>query len=261
MKTCTKCDGVFPATTKFFHKCPSKKDGFRCRCKTCTNKDGRVYKNNHREEIKIQTRQYRQDNPEKVAAQQKAYRDRIRAAKPKPVIEQNPTKTCTKCNKDLPATPKFFYRSKGGKYGIGSWCKTCRKKHDGTESGKLIINKASAKYEHTEKGQRAKLRTATRYCQTWGGYLQGVYKNIRARCNNPNNKSYKYYGGRGIKNLFTSLDEFRAYVRNVLKLRLYSQLKGRRIDRIDVDGNYEPGNIRWVSHKESNVNRRKFRGC
>jgi len=35
------------------------------------------------------------------------------------------TKICTVCGKEFPATPDFFHRAEGAKYGLSSWCKSC----------------------------------------------------------------------------------------------------------------------------------------
>lgn len=77
------------------------------------------------------------------------------------------------------------------------------------------------------------------------------WAHIVQRCTNPKNPSWQHYGGRGI----TICDEWRtdyaAFVRDV----------GRRpsprhsIDRINNDGNYEPGNVRWATPQEQARNK------
>lgn len=64
-----------------------------------------------------------------------------------------------------------------------------------------------------------------------------AYFNARRRCNDINYHQYKYYGGRGIKFLFTSFQEFFMTLGKRPNKR-YS------LDRINNNGNYEPGNIR-----------------
>ena len=78
--------------------------------------------------------------------------------------------------------------------------------------------------------------------------IRYIYSNAKQRCTNPKNKSYKDYGGRGIKFLFDSLQEF--------KEELGERPEGYTLDRIDNDGNYEKGNVRWASRSVQMQNRR-----
>jgi hypothetical protein len=76
-----------------------------------------------------------------------------------------------------------------------------------------------------------------------------AYVDARRRCKQPSRKQYRFYGGRGIKFLFTDFDEF------------YSVL-GKRpekhsLDRIDNNGHYSPDNVKWSTQSEQNKNRRK----
>lgn len=86
-----------------------------------------------------------------------------------------------------------------------------------------------------------------------------VWAGMKGRCNNPKSKDYSHYGGRGITVCDAWDESFDAF-------KTWSEENGYdetaaygecTIDRIDVNGNYEPGNCRWVSMAEQNRNKRK----
>lgn len=76
--------------------------------------------------------------------------------------------------------------------------------------------------------------------------LYGVWCGIRARCNNPNNKEYQRYGGRGIK----CCEEWSDFVffREWAYANGYSD--GLTIDRIDNEKGYCPENCKWSNYYE-----------
>ena len=76
-----------------------------------------------------------------------------------------------------------------------------------------------------------------------------AYFSAQHRCTNQNNPHWKEYGGRGIKFLFTDFNQFFATV----GLRPSNK---HSLDRINNDGHYEPGNIRWATNKEQWSNRK-----
>ena len=79
---------------------------------------------------------------------------------------------------------------------------------------------------------------------------------MRARCNNPNNKSYKNYGARGIKVCDEWNNDFQSYFDYISKLDHFNE-DGMTLDRIDNDKGYEPGNVRWATKSEQERNKRK----
>ena len=83
--------------------------------------------------------------------------------------------------------------------------------------------------------------------------LGKVYMGIKQRCNNPNNKNYSQYGGRGIK----ICEEWENNPQSFFDWSIQNGYKeGLSIDRIDVNGNYEPLNCRWVDSETQSINQR-----
>lgn len=78
-----------------------------------------------------------------------------------------------------------------------------------------------------------------------GTRTHNIWQAMRRRCSRPDQPNYKWYGGRGIKvcERWESFDNFLADMGECPE--------GCEIDRIDGDGNYEPGNCRWVSHRDN----------
>ena len=78
-----------------------------------------------------------------------------------------------------------------------------------------------------------------------------AWQNMKSRCFNPNARGYEYYGGRGIKVApgFLVYEAFLACVGR-------RPSAGYSLDRIDNNGDYAPGNVRWVLRKDQNANRR-----
>jgi hypothetical protein len=92
-----------------------------------------------------------------------------------------------------------------------------------------------------------------------GTKIYHVWDSIKYRCLNPNYRQWKDYGGRGVTICDEWAKSFEAFYDYVSKLPNYRG-KGYSIDRINNDGNYEPGNVRWATRIEQNRNRRNVLG-
>jgi len=75
------------------------------------------------------------------------------------------------------------------------------------------------------------------------------WQGMKARCSNPNDPYFHRYGGRGI----TVCDRWKEFENFLSDVGVRPE--GRTLDRIDPDGNYEPGNFRWATPVEQAQNR------
>lgn len=80
--------------------------------------------------------------------------------------------------------------------------------------------------------------------------LYHLWHTMIARCHTPTHTAYRYYGGRGIQVCARWRESFDAFVADIGPRPV-----GLEIDRIDPDGNYEPGNVRWADQQTQKMNR------
>jgi hypothetical protein len=81
--------------------------------------------------------------------------------------------------------------------------------------------------------------------------MRGRWKAMLSRCEDPRNIGYHLYGGRGIRvcEHWHSFENFLADVG-------FPPTTSLTLDRIDNDGDYEPGNVRWATKREQRLNQR-----
>ena len=80
-----------------------------------------------------------------------------------------------------------------------------------------------------------------------------AFNGMKARCLNPKCKKYALYGGRGITISEGWLHSYPAFLSYIGR----APSPKHSIDRIDPNGNYEPGNVRWATSSEQRRNQRR----
>ncbi len=120
--------------------------------------------------------------------------------------------------------------------------KTCVANGSSLRNGSIkscgcLQEEARCQFRH---GQ-AKIGALSREYKTWA--------RMKSRCENKNSKAYPLYGGRGIK-VCERWHDFLEFYKD-----MGTRLEGMSIDRIDPNGDYEPGNCRWATSKQQNRNR------
>lgn len=121
-------------------------------------------------------------------------------------------------------------------------------------NGDLAFKVNTIHGESSTKGRKSEAGGGTSRKGRTREYI--VWYNIKYRCLNPNSEHYKDYGGRGITMYgpwIYSYESFRDWlVTNI------GRCPGSRysLDRINNNGNYEPGNLRWATRSQQQKNRR-----
>jgi hypothetical protein len=118
------------------------------------------------------------------------------------------------------------------------------RKKNGKKAG-LTLGRCNATHKHSTGGK------VTKEYRTWQG--------MKNRCFNLKDVNFKYWGGRGITVYEPWIHSFETFLQYLKDNNMYPKPKNMSIDRIDNDGNYEPGNIRWATQKEQIANQRHYK--
>lgn len=135
-------------------------------------------------------------------------------------------------------SPEIKRRGRGRKAFVLVRCVTC-----GRESW--------ISYSNVSRGRSAGCRSCNQPLQV-PKWLIARLAQARQRCENASDGAYKYYGARGIRFGFNSVLAAALWVQENLGLMKHMQL-----DRIENNGHYEAGNLRWATRRQNMLNTRK----
>lgn len=123
----------------------------------------------------------------------------------------------------------------------------------------LVVQAAALKCGHTRSCGCLKIEQTIAMSTKHGHATKGISRTYRtwaamiSRCSDQNANGFRHYGGRGIS-VCQEWREFSNFVRD-----MGEKPHGMSLDRIDVNGNYEPGNCRWATLNQQARNRRDSR--
>jgi len=152
---------------------------------------------------------------------------------------------------------RLFVLSKDGRQDTcGNFTYLCRCScgNEKVVSGKLLKRgetvscgcfQRDSRYTNTLKHGHFRDRKPTKVRVAWSS--------MKDRCLNPKNKQFKDYGGRGVTVHEPWINDFESFLAHVGE----PPSQKHSIDRIDTNGNYEPGNVRWATPIEQQHNKRK----
>lgn len=89
-----------------------------------------------------------------------------------------------------------------------------------------------------------------------GTKIYRVWASMKQRCENSNDNAYKWYGSLGVKvcgEWSKSFEKFYSWAKKS------GYKEGLTIERVDVKGNYEPNNCKWITQREQLLNTRRSR--
>lgn len=142
--------------------------------------------------------------------------------------------------------PKFFFRAD---YMFPYTCEVCmrqkRVRYDQLKTKLWPLVCGDCRRIQSGRNNQTHGHAGKRWSKTYQTWTA-----MKSRCSNPNDDHWEQYGGRGI----TVCEDWRTFEGFLRDMGERPAM--RTLDRIDVDGNYEPSNCRWATVAEQNLNRR-----
>lgn len=123
-----------------------------------------------------------------------------------------------------------------------------------TEVNGKDLRKGNTKSCGCFRGRYPRNKPSISYSNNKPTRLYRIYHNMKSRCYNKNFHKYKNYGARGVTICDEWKDDFQAFYDWAISNGYKDNLT---IDRIDVNGNYEPNNCRWATNKQQSRNTTK----
>lgn len=133
-------------------------------------------------------------------------------------------------------------------YGLTTWLCRC---DCGNET---VVTACNLKKGHTKSCGCYRRDLPTKHGEASGHRKTKEYvawTHAKARCHNPKHPYYQWYGARGISMCPEWREDYSKFLAD-----MGPRPEGCSLDRVNNDGNYEPGNCRWVSMKEQSRNKR-----
>lgn len=141
-------------------------------------------------------------------------------------------------------------RSGSNKDGRATWLCICECGKFTVKTGKLLLNGHCRSCGCGEYENRVNNVTSHRLS---GTRLYHIWKAMKQRCYYPKHKDYHNYGGRGIVVCDEWKDDFKVFYEWAIT---HGYREDLTIDRIEVNGNYEPNNCRWATWQDQRLNQR-----
>lgn len=147
-------------------------------------------------------------------------------------------KRCSRCKAEKPLDD--FHRQSSSKDGHQAECKVCKHERKALKAGD------TTKVTRVRNGQVQEYLRGPNHGESKTS-LYRRWKSMHQRCENPNSRQYRWYGGKGVRvaEEWSDWPTFRQWAETS------GYQNGLELDRVDADGDYGPDNCRWLPKREN----------